>query len=132
VTITLEMIDSSGAGPRPAHDQLAAAIDVLRDCEQVSNACAMAMIDLGEMVNEVRRALDCADICQVTERVLSRGPATDAKIDRALVEACILACQASAEACGRHADHHEHCRIHSECAARCANALDKLAASFTS
>lgn len=127
---TLQMIDSAGAAPRPAHAELAAAIDALRECEQASNACAMAMVDVGGMVSEVRRALDCADLCDATERVLSRGPAADTALEAALVQACILACQASAEACGGHADHHEHCRLHSQSAARCADQLRTLAGSL--
>jgi hypothetical protein len=127
---TLEMIDSSGAASLPAHAELASAIDAVRECEQAANACAMAMVDRGGMALEVRRALDCADVCGATERILSRGPATDAGLDAALVQACIVACQASAEACGKHADHHEHCRLHSQSATRCVEALRGLASSF--
>jgi uncharacterized protein GlcG (DUF336 family) len=60
VTETLRVIDSAGAGPVPAHAELAAVIDAVRECEQASNACAMAMVEAGGMVTEVRRALDCA------------------------------------------------------------------------
>ena len=127
---TLQMIDSARAAPQPAHAELAAVIDALRESEQACNACAMAMVEVGGMVTEVRRALDCADLCHATERVLSRGPAADVQLEAALVQACILACQATAEACGQHADHHEHCRLHSQSAARCADALRTLAGSL--
>ena len=127
---TRQMIDSAGAAPEPAHAELAAVIDALRECEQASNACAMAMVEVGGMVTEVRRDLDCADVCDATQRVLSRGPAADAHLEAALVQACILACQASSEACGRHADHLEHCRLHSESATRCADGLRTLAGSL--
>ncbi|OLT11889.1 hypothetical protein BJF78_25510 [Pseudonocardia sp. CNS-139] len=123
---TLQVIDNAGAGPVPAHAELARVIDALRECEQVSNSCAMAMVEVGGMVTEVRRALDCADMCDAAERILSRGPATDPGIVAAVVEACLRACEASARACGAHADHHVHCRLHSASARRCAEALRGL------
>jgi hypothetical protein len=127
---TLQVIDSAGAGPVPAHAELARVIDALRECEQVSTSCAMAMVEVGGMVTEVRRALDCADMCGVSERILSRGPAADSDIVAAVVQACLRACEASARACGAHADHHEHCRLHSETARRCAEALRGLEGSL--
>ncbi|MCW2722826.1 hypothetical protein [Pseudonocardia sp.] len=131
MTETLQVIDSAGAGPVPAHAELAAVIDAVRECEQASNACAMAMVEAGGMVAEVRRALDCADMCDVTERILSRGPATDLNIVGSVVHACVMACQASAAACGPHAAQYEHCRLHSESAKRCAEALQHLEVSLS-
>ncbi len=90
VTSTREVLDSRGGDPGLA---MTTAVDALRDCEQASNACAMAMamISDGGMVAEVRRALDCADMCQATHRVLSRGPAPDETVVATLVDACITA-----------------------------------------
>jgi hypothetical protein len=45
---------------------------------------------------------------------------------QALVQACIIACEGSHLECGRHAEHHEHCRLHSEAAERAATALQDL------
>lgn len=123
---TLQIIDSAGAGPVPIHAELAAVLDALRECGQASSACAMAMVGVGGMVLEVRRALDCADICDATARILSRGPATDLSIAGAAVHACVLACLASAEACRPHAVEHDHCRLHAESATRCAVALEQV------
>jgi hypothetical protein len=86
----------------------------------------MAMVDTGGMVTEVRRALDCADLCDATERVVSRGPAADPGVVAAAVEAAAVACEASAAACGAHAGHHDHCRLHSASAQACAAALRAL------
>ncbi|NMI01996.1 hypothetical protein [Pseudonocardia acidicola] len=132
MTETLQVIDSAGAGPVPAHAELATVLDALRECEQAANACAMAMVEVGGMVTEVRRDLDCADMCDATEHVLSRGPATDLNIVGSVVHACALACQASAAACGPHAAQYEHCRLHSESAKRCAEALQRLEKSLRS
>jgi hypothetical protein len=87
----------------------------------------MAMISEGEgTAVATRRALDCADVCQATLRVLSRASSSDARLMRALVQACIVACQGSRFECGQHAEHHEHCRLHSEAAERAATALQDL------
>jgi hypothetical protein len=110
MTDTRTMIDSAYGSPTL---ELTAAIDALRDCEQTCTSCAMAMVDSGGMVTEVRRALDCADLCDAAERVLSRGPAADPGVIAAVVEAVAVACEASAAACGAHAGHHDHCRLHS-------------------
>ena len=118
-----EMIYSTGGTSSP---ELVAAINALRDCEQVSNACAMAMVDTGGMVLEVRRALDCADVCEAAERVLSRNQSTDPAVVAAVFEAAAVACAASASACGAHAGHHPHCRLHSASAQACADALRAL------
>ena len=118
-----EMVASTGGTPS---GELVAAISALRDCEQVSNACAMAMVEAGGMVLEVRRALDCADVCEAAERVLSRNQSPDPVVIAAVVDAAAVACEASSAACGAHADHHPHCRLHSASAARCAAALRAL------
>lgn len=126
MTDTRAMMGSTGA----TTNELAAAIDALRDCEQTSNACAMAMVEAGGMVVEVHRALDCADVCEAAERVLSRGAAADPRTVAAVVEAGVVACETSAAACGAHADHHTHCRLHSMSAQACAGALRTLQKAF--
>ncbi len=120
MTDTRAMVDAAGGTPDAA---LTAAIDALRDCAQTCTACSMAMVATGGMVTEVRRALDCADLCAAAERVLSRGPAADQGVLTAAVEAAAVACAASAAACAAHAEHHEHCRLHAASAAACADAL---------
>jgi hypothetical protein len=122
-TDTRKMMESVGG---TASAELTAAIDALEDCEKASNACAMAMVQGGGMAAEVHRALDCADVCDSTERVLSRTQAPDPKVVSAVVGAAIVACDASAAACGAHAAHHDHCRLHSGSAKACADALRAL------
>ncbi|WP_460960904.1 four-helix bundle copper-binding protein [Parasphingorhabdus pacifica] len=60
----------------------------------------------------IRSDLDCADICEVTARVLSRHT----NITRAQLQACIQACESCGDECARHAAMHAHCRI---CAEEC-------------
>jgi hypothetical protein len=125
---TRSMVDAAHGSPTA---ELTSAIDALRDCEQTCTACAMAMVESGGMVTEVRRALDCADLCDAAERVLSRGPATDPRVVAAAVEAAGVACEASAAACGAHAGHHEHCRLNSASAEACCQALCALQKTLT-
>lgn len=103
-----------------------AALDALADCEQVSTACAVAMAATGGMAAEIRLALDCADVCAAAHRVLARGEGGDPATLAAVVDAAARAGDASASACGAHADHHDHCRKHAESATACVRALTAL------
>jgi hypothetical protein len=123
MTDTRTMVEAAHGTPTA---ELTAAIDALRDCEQTCTSCSMAMVESGGMVAEVRAALDCADLCDAAERVLSRGPASTARVVAAAVEAAAVACETSAAACGAHAGHHAHCRLHSASAQACAAALRTL------
>lgn len=120
MTDTQAMVDSAGTAPG---SEFAAAIDVLHDCAQASTACAMAMVEAGGMATEVRLSLACADLCAAAERVLSRGPGGASDVVTSAVDAAVVACEASAAACGAHADHNEHCRLHSASAQACADTL---------
>jgi hypothetical protein len=121
-TDTRTMMDSVGVA---ANDEAIAAIDALGDCVKASTACAMAMV-VGGMATEVRLALNCADVCDATGHVLARGLAADPRLVAAVVEAAVVACEASAAACGAHSEHHAHCRLHSDSARTCADALRAL------
>ncbi|MEJ2884967.1 hypothetical protein [Actinomycetospora aeridis] len=109
-----------------AAPERAAALDALADCEQVSTACTVAMASVGGMAGEIRLALDCADVCAATHRVLTRGEGGHAATLTALVDAALHACEASAAACGAHADHHDHCRKHADSATAAVKALTAL------
>jgi hypothetical protein len=55
--------------------------------------------------------------------VLARGEASDLTVVRSVLEAAAVAAERSAQECGAHAEHSEHCRIHSESASRAADLL---------
>jgi hypothetical protein len=78
------------------------------------------------MAAEVHKALDCVDVCDSTERVLTRGPDLDPRVVAAVVESAIAVCEACAAACGAHAGHRVRCGLHSASAATCADALRAL------
>jgi hypothetical protein len=110
-------------------DELAAAIDACLDCEQTCVSCADA--DIGEEdVDDLRTcvALDqnCADVCAVTARILSRPAHWDRLVVHRLLQACSRICALCAEECARHADHHRHCATCEKACLVCVRACDTL------
>jgi hypothetical protein len=110
--------------------KLAAAIEALGDTMRNTTACAAAMTaGDGDMAPALRADLDCVDICQALRQVLTRATA-DGAVLQGLLLAAVAACERSAAECGRHADHHTHCRLCSEgtraTAAACRGLLDDL------
>jgi hypothetical protein len=103
-------------------DGLATVLQALADLDRHSTTCATAMMacNSADMVSATRAALDCADIAAAAQRVLSRPTATDGAVIRAILEAVAIAADRCALECGQHADHHGHCRVHSESAQRAA------------
>jgi hypothetical protein len=110
---------------------LAATIDALSDCAQACAADAdadLAEQDLAEMVKCIRLCLDCVDVCTATAGVVSRQTDYDASITRPLLEACVATCKSCGDECGRHAQHHEHCRVCEQACRRCEQACRELLA----
>lgn len=104
-------------------------IDACAECSQACTACADACLGeaaVSDLTNCIRTDLDCADICETTMRVVTRRTGFDADVTRALVEACRVACAASAEECEQHASMHEHCKICAESCRRCEQACAVL------
>ena len=114
MTDTKEILDTVPTGVPLSTEDVAAAIDACLRCVQTCTTCANA--DLAEEdIDELRvcaaRCITCADVCDVTARVLSRPAQWDQLIVHRLLQACIRACESSAEECARHAHHHRHCAI---------------------
>jgi hypothetical protein len=82
------------------------------------------------MVAELRKCirldLDCADICDVTGRVLTRQTEYDAPTSKRQLESCMEACRTCAAECERHAEEHKHCRICAENCRECEDACRQL------
>ncbi|GHF47482.1 hypothetical protein FHX82_001441 [Amycolatopsis bartoniae] len=124
MTKALAMLESHPAdlgGVDP--EAIAAAIQECLTCAQACTACADACLaesDPAAMRDCIRTDLDCADVCEVTVRILSRrGDALG--VTRQLLAVCEQACRACAEECERHAEHHRHC---AECAEACRSCED--------
>lgn len=98
---------------------LMACIQACFDCAQTCVACADACL-AEEKVDVLRRCIrlnqDCADICDVTGRSLTRQTGFDQSVARAFLQACMVACRACADECDKHASMHAHCK---ECADAC-------------
>ena len=112
---------------------LGRAIEECFSCSQACTACADACLsepDVAMLVTCIRENLDCADICDATGRVLSRHPGYDANVTRAMLEACVAACMSCGDACQRHAERYEHCRICAEACYRCEEACRELLVSL--
>lgn len=113
--------------------RLAECIDACFECAQTCTACADACL-AEDMVADLRQCirlnLDCADLCVVTGRVLSRQTGTNAETVRALLEACRAACKGCGDECASHADMHEHCRVCAEACRRCEQACADLLATL--
>lgn len=126
---TRQMLEAS-----PQHAPLdladvAAAIDASLNCLQTCIACADSDL-IEEDVRAMRVCIalcqTCADICDVTARVLSRAGQWDPLVVHPLLESCVRACTTCAEECDRHAAHHRHCAICAESCRTCIQACRTL------
>ena len=129
MTDTREMLAASPTGVPLGIAELAAAIDACLNCLQACSSCADA--DLVEQdVDELRTciALDqqCADVCDLTARVLSRPAHWDQFVVHRLLQACVRTCTACADECARHADHHRHCAVCEKACRACVGACNAL------
>jgi hypothetical protein len=98
-------------------DALVECIETCSTCEAACVSCADACLSeesVQELVDCIRLNLDCADLCGVTVRFLSRHSRREPRMLQDALLACIVACIACAEECQRHADHHEHCAVCAE------------------
>ena len=112
-------------------DKLVACIRACQECAQACTTCADACLSepmVADLTRCIRTDLSCAQICEVTEAVLSRSTEGDARILTALLQACAQACGICAEECERHAEMHEHCRICAQACRACEQACRDLIA----
>jgi hypothetical protein len=126
---TRELLDTFALNLKPqvSSASLAAAIDAMLECEEATTACAAAMVtedDVRAMQDAIIRDMNCTDVVGATRRVVSRG--SDSALLSSQLEACVMACEHSAEQCVKHAVHHEHCRICSQATRRCAEACRQV------
>jgi hypothetical protein len=129
MTNTREMLEALPFDVPLDVGDVANAIDASLSCLQACRSCADG--DLGEDdLGDLRRciALDqrCADICDVTARVLSQPGEWDEVVVHGLLQACVRASTACAEECARHAAHHRHCAICEKACRACVAACSAL------
>jgi len=98
-------------------------------CEQACTACADACLveeDVHRLVRCIRLNLDCAAVCSVTARVLSRQTAPPSDLIQQQLATCTAFCKACAVECEGHAHRHEHCRVCAEACRACESACRAL------
>jgi hypothetical protein len=109
---------------------LTACIDACFECEQACTTCADACLGEPEpqhLVFCIRRNLDCADLCGVTGRILSRHSTSDSALLHQLLQSCAEACRMCAEECERHGGMGmEHCAVCAEACRTCEKACEHL------
>src|SRR5688572_11590241 len=127
---TIERTISSSPNKSPTDKKgLAECIDACFACEQACVACADACLgesQIDMLKRCVRQNLDCADICGVTGRILSRQLESDAQVLRAQLEACVRSVAAWGAECRHHASKHEHCKVCAEACQRCEDTCRKM------
>lgn len=134
MTVASQMLDAYPADLGGVDkDRLSACIEACVEGAQACTACADACLSedmVAELTTCIRTDLDCADVCEVTGRVLSRHTGYDANLTRAVLEACAAACKACGDECESHASMHEHCRVCAQACRRCEQACRGLITSM--
>lgn len=124
---TREMIATHPDVRGNVNEALIKAIDAAYECAQTCASCADACL-AEEMVEELRQCirlnLDCADVCLATATLSGRRTGSNGEVIRKMLDTCIVACRICGEECGRHAKHHEHCRVCAEACRRCQSACE--------
>ena len=129
MTNTREMLEASPAGIPVDLDDVAAAIDACLTCEQTCTSCAdsdLAEKDVAEMSRCIALCIECADVCGLVARSLSRVAHWDRVVIHRLLQTCVRTCTNSVEECTRHAEHHRHCAICAKACRACMRACSDL------
>ena len=74
------------------------------------------------MADCIRMDRDCADLCRLTETLMTR----QSDLAKEICRLCAQACRACAEECARH--DHDHCQQCAQACQRCAEECEAMAA----
>lgn len=100
-------------------------IDACNSCMQACEQCLTACLkepDAAQRGRCVQLLRDCADICALASRVMSRG----SDFAGAICRVCAEICEACAQECGRFQD--EHCQECARACSACAEECRRMAA----
>jgi hypothetical protein len=96
-------------------------IDALRDCVEACNTCGADCLeerDVKILARCIGLNIDCAEICDLTLRYLSRN----SEFSASLADECVVICEACARECEKHI-HMVHCvecaRVCRKCSQEC-------------
>jgi len=90
-------------------------MDACSACEQACTVCSMQLMDCAPA------CMNCADMCSTTMRAMLRMQGMTPPAMMSMLDACIAMCHACMDACMRHAEHSEVCRM---CAQSCKACMD--------
>ncbi len=130
-----EMLSTHPRKPQMVIPDISSYIQQIFECADACLACADACLgeeQVQNLVRCIRLNTDCAEICEVTGKLLSRQTEPDNAVIQAQLQACIAVCRSCAAECDRHASMHEHCRICAEACRACEEACMELAEKFPS
>ena len=124
--------------PKPASTHGQEAVDCIEACTECAQACTvcadacLSEADPTHLVQCIRLDLDCAEICELTARLLARPSHRDAPTLRLMLQTCSQICRACGDECTEHAETEklEHCRICADACRRCVTACDQMIAAL--
>ena len=99
-----------------------AGLDVVSECAQTCEACALRCMNDSSMLDCARTCLDCAVVCQALVTLLAR----ESRFYRAFCRLCADICEACANECAKFDV--DHCRVCAETRRRCTTECRRLAA----
>ena len=108
---------------------MADCLESCMECLETCNSCADACLgekNVDMLKRCIRLNLDCADLCEVSARILSRQTETDWRLVRSVTDTMAMACRLCAEECEKHAKMHDHCRVCAEACRRCEQSCHKM------
>ncbi|ARQ00067.1 four-helix bundle copper-binding protein [Pseudorhodoplanes sinuspersici] len=123
-----QMISSHPSMRGEASDALIRCIEECYSCAQTCTSCADACLaedKVKDLTQCIRLNLDCADICNITGRIVTRRTGSDEEMMHRMLDSCAVACRLCGDECMRHAAQHEHCRICGEACHRCMQACQE-------
>lgn len=129
MTYTKEMLDAEPTDVPIGTEDVAAAIDTCLSCLQACTSCAdadLAEPDVGDLARCAALCLTCADVCDVTARLLSRPAHWELFVVHRSLQACVRTCTDSADECAKHAHHHRHCAVCEKVCRECIQACEAL------
>ena len=129
MTDTRAMLDASPTRVPLGAAEVAAAIDACLNCFQacISDADAdLVEQDINELRTCIALCVNCADVCDVTARLLSRSASWDLFVVHRLLQGCVRVCTTCAQECAKHADHHRHCAVCERACRACIQACTAL------
>ena len=122
--------------PHPASthgEEARALVETAVECGQACTVCADACLsepEVQRLAHIIRLCLDCADICELTARLLVRPSHRDAPTLHLQLQTCVQICRSCADECTECAEtmKMEHCRICADACRRCVTACERMMA----